>query len=200
MNATIQGRALCPTFGPAGMNNFEGDKNDLKAIEASTGFYETCTNPRVASASVMLCATVKAVTVYKTARAIGENHQRQNKKKMVNSEYVFDPRQRDNHPQRGASMAWHSTRTTVGRVNQSGRFLTVQRLHPDEDIGDRCLKPTKSIRFPARLPFTLIKRRSMTESPKSRTEGSVTLLTPSENFNMIGSGMPALSGVRQMTS
>ena len=36
----------------------------LSAMIASTGGCGTCTKPSVAAASVMLCATVKAVTVF----------------------------------------------------------------------------------------------------------------------------------------
>ena len=40
----------------------------LKAISASTGASGTCTYPSVASASVMLWATVNAVTVFTSSQ------------------------------------------------------------------------------------------------------------------------------------
>ena len=40
----------------------------LSAMQASMGFWGTCTNPRAAAASVRLWATVNAVTVRRTRR------------------------------------------------------------------------------------------------------------------------------------
>ena len=59
----------------------------LSAIVASTGLLGTCTNPSVAAASVMLCATVKAVMVPTSlAPSLNQNKQRQHEQQMIDAE------------------------------------------------------------------------------------------------------------------
>ena len=59
----------------------------LSAITASTGGRGTCTNPSVAAASVMLCATVNAVTVLTSRqRAAHDEQQRQHEQQMIDAE------------------------------------------------------------------------------------------------------------------
>jgi len=57
--------------------------------------------------------------------------------------------------------------------------------------------PTNSTRSPARLPLVVsTTRRSTIESGSSRSVGSVTFFTSSENRNATGSRMPESNGVR----
>ena len=59
----------------------------LNAMVPSTGADGTCTTPSVASASVMLCATVNAVIVfYEQAHAVHNENKREDKEQMVDAE------------------------------------------------------------------------------------------------------------------
>ena len=93
----------------------------------------------------MLCATVKrSHCSHKTARAFHQNHQRKDKEQVVNSaQYVFDAQAQIRA--RNAELRWRGAQLKpwLRRVNQRGRFLTIQRLHADENIGNRCLKADK---------------------------------------------------------
>ena len=58
----------------------------LSAITASTGADGTWTKPSVASASVMLCAMVKAVTVFTSSQSARDEEQRQHEEQMIDAE------------------------------------------------------------------------------------------------------------------
>ena len=53
-----------PALAAPAAQDFRRDENDAQRNVASTGADGTCTTPSVASASVMLCATVNAVIVF----------------------------------------------------------------------------------------------------------------------------------------
>ena len=64
MNATTHGaRAVSPGLPRSPCTISAATNTMLSAIIASTGGPGTCTQPSVAATSVMLCATVNAVTV-----------------------------------------------------------------------------------------------------------------------------------------
>ena len=65
MKATIHGRRAVTPSPPYRPCTISAATNTmLSAITASTGLVGTWTSPRVAAASVMLCAIVNAVTVF----------------------------------------------------------------------------------------------------------------------------------------
>ena len=71
-NATNQGHRAVRLGWPADARTIsQASRRMLSAIAASTGGPGTCTTPSVASASVIECATVKAVTVMTSIRRFG---------------------------------------------------------------------------------------------------------------------------------
>ena len=69
----------------------------LSAITASTGFDGTWTNPSVASPSVMLCATVNAVTVFTSRHVpvVRSSRASTNSRWSMPEQDVLDPERRD---------------------------------------------------------------------------------------------------------
>ena len=115
----------------------------LSAMAASTGGPGTCTTPSVASASVIECATVNAVTVAIRTRKLRHNEdESENEQQMVIAkEDVFDA-MREVCACDGERSAGRCDLQPRSRgMNERGRARAIACLYAHEHVGDGCLQP-----------------------------------------------------------